>query len=255
MALPKQRGMKWVEDHIEDVSDAEPHLKVLVYGRNGHGKTRFACTAPRPLLLDMNERGTRSVRKYPGVKVIKIKRWAEISYVYWYLKEGNHPYESVILDTLTGMQGICIKQILKEGEDRDPSKDPKTMSQREWGKLAELMKEQVLNYRNLPLHCIFTAQERVVDDPETESRERVPNLSPGSRGPACDGVEIIGRIYKREVRVAGTKGKETKTWETRLLVGPHEEYTTKDRTGALGRIVREPTVPMMLKAANLTEDE
>lgn len=89
-------------------------------------------------------------------------------------------------------------------------------------------------------------------DEEAETVERVPDLSPGSRGIAMSCVDIIGRIYQKEVRVVKNK-RETKSWQTRMLVGPHDEYTTKDRTGALGRVVAEPTVPKFLQAAGLEE--
>lgn len=250
MADNRTKQIAAIKKRIVPVSDAEPFAKVLLYGRNGQGKTRIACTAPKPLVLDMNEKGTKSVRKYPEVEVLHCKKFADVVFAYWMLKEGDHPYESVVLDTLTGMQGLCIKQILKEGEDRDPTKDPKVMSQREWGKLAELMKEQVLNFRNLPMHVVYTAQQRIIDDPDTEAREIVPDLSPGSRGPATAAVEIIGHVYQKEVRGVNKKTKrEVSKWETRLLVGPHEEYITKDRTGALPRIMRNPTIPMMIEVS------
>jgi hypothetical protein len=249
--MSREAEIAKIRKRIVPVDEAEPWIKVLLYGRNGQGKTRIACTAPKPLVLDMNEKGTKSVRKYPGVEVLHCKKWTDVIFAYWMLREGDHPYESVVLDTLTGMQGLCIKQILKEGEDRDPTKDPKVMNQREWGKLAELMKEQMLNFRNLPMHVVFTAQQRIIDDPDTEAREIVPDLSPGGRGPATACVEIIGHVYQKEVRGIDKKRKrEVSKWETRLLVGPHDEYTTKDRTGSLGRVMRNPTIPNMIEASN-----
>jgi hypothetical protein len=249
----KAREIEKIKSRIVSVKDADPHVKVLLYGRNGNGKTRVAATAPKPLIVDINERGTRSVRNYKGVKVLPVSRWDEITYAYWYLREGDHPYESVVLDTITMMQAVCIRHVLKESEDRDPNKDPAIMSQREWGKVAELMKPTLLNFRNLPMHVVFVAQERVVDDPDTETRERVPDLSPGSRATATACVEVIGRVYQREVRAVRNK-REVKAWETRLLVGPHDEYVTKDRTGSLGRIVRNPTIPSIIEAASSGEE-
>lgn len=246
-SVPKDKAIRLVKKRIVPVSEAEPHLKVLVYGRNGMGKTRFACTAPKPLLIDIQEKGSQSVRKYSGVEVYEARSWKEVVWAYWYLKSADHPYESVVVDTLTGMQNICMTQVLKESEERDPIKDPKTASQRDWGKLAQLMKEQLLNFRNLPLHVIFTAQERTVDNEEEERIERVPDLSPGSRATATACVGIIGHIYRKEKRWAAKGGKERKKWETRMLVGPHDDFVTKDRTGVLGRIVVDPTIPDILQ--------
>jgi hypothetical protein len=250
--LPKAKAIEAVKKKIVPIEDASPHIRILVYGRNGQGKTRFACTAPKPLICDIDEEGTRSARQFKGAEVYPAKKWSDIVWLYWYLKSGDHPYDSLVVDTLTGMQNVCMKQVLKESGDRDPDKDPKTASQRDWGKLAQLMKEQMLNFRNLPMHVIFTAQERTVADDESETIERVPDLSPGSRATATACVDIIGRIYKKEVRAVNKATKrETTKWETRMLVGPHEDYTTKDRTGALGRIVKEPTIPTILEAAGL----
>lgn len=252
---PKKRAIEWVSSHIVPVSEAEPHIKILVYGRNGMGKTRFACTAPRPLVIDIQEKGTKSVRDYPGVDVIKVAKWSEIVWAYWFLRAGNHEYDSVVIDTITGMQNVCMVQVLKESEDRDPLKDPKTASQRDWGKLAQLMKEQLLNFRNLPMHVIYTAQERIQSNEEEETVERVPDLSPGSRATATACVDIIGRVYKKEVRTVNKKTKkEVSRWQVRMLVGPHDDYVTKDRTGSLGRIMSEPTVPKILEAMNGQED-
>jgi hypothetical protein len=126
---------------------------------------------------------------------------------------------------------------------------------RAWGKLSELLKPIFLDYRNLPMHVIFIAQERTLSEEDEVTVEHVPDLSPGSRGVATGAVDIIGRVFQREVRVASKKkGKEVKKWQTRLLVGPHDEYTTKDRTGALGRIMNDPTVPKMLAAMNAEEE-
>jgi phage nucleotide-binding protein len=255
--VPKGEAIALVRKRIVPVSQADPYLKVLMYGRNGMGKTRFACTAPKPLLIDIQEKGTKSVRKYKGVEVYPARSWKEVVWAYWYLKAGGHEYESVILDTLTGMQNVCMVQVLKESGDRDPTKDPKTATMRDWGKLAQLMKEQLLNFRNLDMHVVFTAQERTYDNEEEERMERVPDLSPGSRATATACVDVIGRIYKKERRTALKGGKEKKEWETRVLFGPHEDFVTKDQTGVLSRIEVEPSIPDILERmnGNATQEE
>ena len=258
MALNKEKALANVAKRIVPVSKAEPHIKVLVYGRNGRGKTRFAATAPKPLIVDCNERGTKSVRNYPNAYVFRANKWEDLTYVYWYLKEGNHKYESVILDTLSQAQNLCMKHILAEAEDRDPNRPPSMPDRRAWGQLGELMKPLMLNYRNLNLNVVFVCQERIDkfnDDDEGESTPRiVPDLSPSVRATAMASVEVMGRIYRRERRVG--KGKREKVvWESRMLVGDHEDYETKDRTGNLPRIIREPTIPMMIEAASTTTEE
>lgn len=255
MAKNKESAIASVKKRIVSVREAEPYVKVLLYGRNGSGKTRTGGTAPKLFIIDIDEKGTKSIRNYPGVDVFHAKDWEDVTYAYWFLRSGDHDYESVMVDTITSMQNICMRRVLKEAEDRDPMKDPKAAGFKEWGKVAQMMKDQLLWFRNLPMHVIFIAQERSADNDEGE-KEKVPDLSPGSRATATACVDFIGRIYKKEVRVVNKKTKkETKAWETLMLIGSHEVYLTKDRSGVLPRIVRKPTIPGLIEAANSIEEE
>lgn len=238
------------------VDEASEFVKVLLYGRHGSGKTRIAATAPDLLIVDINEKGTRSVR-HSGAKVFPVRVWEDLTYVYWYLKGGEHSYRSVALDTITQMQHLCMKHVLGEAEDRDPNREPSMPDRRAWGKLSELMKPLLLNFRNLDMNVIFVAQERVLSEEDSDITLTVPDLSPGTRGTACAAVDVIGRVYQKEVRTTTGKGKnkkESKDWQTRMLVGPHDSFETKDRTGALGRIVRNPTIPDIITAGSEEEE-
>src|SRR5688500_8083064 len=94
-AANKAKAIKRIQKGIVPVSEANPHVKVLVYGRNGKGKTRIAVSRgtgkaaqkKSTLVLDVNEKGTRSVRSYPNAFVYQVKSWDELTYAYWYLKE------------------------------------------------------------------------------------------------------------------------------------------------------------------------
>lgn len=252
MANKKSR-IEEVRQRIIPVQQATPHVKVLLYGRNGKGKTRTAATAPKPLIIDINEKGTKSIRNYPGVEVFPAANWEDVVWCYWFLRTGEHEYESVVIDTITMMQDVCMKQTLKEAEDRDPAKDPAMASMRDWGKVGQLMKSQLLNFRNLPMHVIFVAQERSVDNEEGDT-EKVPDLSPGSRATATSCVDFIGNIFNREVKVVrkGTK-KSEKGWRTLMLIGPSETYLTKDRSGVMPRIVANPSIPQIITATHTEE--
>lgn len=251
----KKSSIRSVKERIVPVREASPHVKVLLYGRNGSGKTRTGATAPKCLWIDVDEKGTKSIRNYPNVEVFHAQNWEDVVWAYWYLKSGDHDYESVGIDTLTTMQNICMRHVLKEAEDRDPAKDPAMASMRDWGKVGQLMKEHLLYFRNLPMHVVFIAQERSIDNEEGET-ERVPDLSPGSRTTATACVDFIGHIRKKEVRAVNRKSKkETKAWRTIMLVGPHEVYLTKDRSGVLPRLVADPTIGRIIKAANSIEEE
>jgi hypothetical protein len=247
-----EKRIRAIQKRIVGIEEASPWVKVLVYGRNGTEKTRFAATAPKVLIVDINEKGTKSARQFKGAKVFPVRKWEDVAYLYWYLRDADHDFESVAIDNLTTLQQLCMTHVLKEAGDRDPNKDPAIASKRDWGKVTELLKPLILNLRNLDMHVIFIAQERTEGD-EDEGYEHMPDMSRGNRGVATGAVDIIGRTYQKEVRKGKRKGKkkgsEEAAWEPRMLVGPHENFTTKDRTGQLPRIVRNPTVPMFIEAA------
>jgi hypothetical protein len=248
MAGSRDRKIAAIKKRIVPVADAEPYLNMLVYGPNKKGKTRFAATAPKLLIADIDEKGTKSIR-HSSAAVFHARAWEDIVYLYWFLKGGKHDYESFAVDTLTGLQDMCMKHVLKEAEDRDPNRDPALASMREWGKVGLLIKPLLLNLRNLPMHTIFIAQERIIGEDEDDMH--VPDLSPSVRVRAMASVDVIGRIYQGQTRTVDKKRKkEVKTWETRMLVGPHEEYITGDRSGNLPRIVRQPTIEKVLAAFN-----
>lgn len=249
------KKIKQLEKRMVPIDAASPHINILIYGQNGSQKTRFGASAPMPLIIDVNEKGTKSARQFRDALVFNAKKWEDIPYLYWYLREVEHDRESVVIDNLTTLQQMCMSHVLGESADRDPNKDPAIASMRDWGKVTELMKPLLLNLRNLPMHVVFIAQERVVEDDEEETMH-MPDLPRGIRGIATGAVDIIGRTYQTEVRRGNKKKKTSETaWEPRMLVGPHDSYVTKDRTGQLPRIVRRPTVPMFIEAASHLDEE
>src|ERR671937_2146652 len=84
---------------IVDASEFE-YLRILVYAQNGKGKTRFGASGPKSIVVDCNEKGSLSIRRFPA-KVFKVETWTDIDLAYWYLKAGKHDFETVVLDTVT----------------------------------------------------------------------------------------------------------------------------------------------------------
>lgn len=249
MAKSRNDAIAAVEEALLPFSQAEPYLRCLVYGRNGTEKTRFGATGPDVVLLDINERGTKSVRDFPGY-VFHARKDADIEYFFWYLKYGKHRHRTVVIDNLTTMQNMTMGRILKKAENRDPNRPPKTPQTKDWGTLRTIMEERILDFRNLDMHVVFLCQERKDKNAEEDAPEWIPDLSPAVRAAACGAVEIIGRTFKRKIRV-GDPGsrKERKIWVPLMLVGPHEDYVTKDRTGNLPDVVVRPTVPKFIAAS------
>jgi AAA domain len=222
-----------VAGKITPASELPQQARMLLYGRSGRRKTRTAATAPNVLLIDVNEEGTDSVRQDIDPDVYRVYYWSEILDVYWYLQSGSHDYTSFALDGLTGMQNLCMKFVLGDEASRDASRDPDMPSRQVWGKVGELMKTQITNFRNLPMNAIFTALERTKTGGEDELEEQPytsPALSPSIAGHVEAAVGMIGYMVYREVRVK-KGGKISRVKRSRMMLGDSERYLTKDRYG------------------------
>lgn len=219
---------------IQDVADLDMLVKALAYGRSGTGKTTLAChVLPKPLLLiDLREEGSDSVSDVEGVKVVSVNEWEEIEQLYWYLESGDHPYKSVVIDTVTQLQEVCYKHILKE-----EGKDFVSLQIR--GKGNELMKTWLMNYRDLPMNMFFLAQDRT-DETNTEEEDQImpevgPQLSPAVAKSLNAMVKLIVNTYIQEV-VTRKNGKIERRMEYRVRTGPHPYYLTKFRKPKLKSI-------------------
>jgi len=235
---------------LKKASDIRPEIKMVVYGRNKQGKTVFACSSDlKTLLIDCNERGYASVRDKDNVTVYELQRWEDLDPIYWYLRGGEHDFRVVVIDTVTMLAKIGMKWVLKENYDRDMTADILTPDKRSWGKLGEAMIETIIRFRNLPMHVIFTAQEKVTtneDDDGGTVQEVHPELSPSPRSALLSAVGIIGRIYVKEVELDNDKKK----LERRMLLGAHTKFTTGNRYRELKYVERNPTFGGFLEKIN-----
>jgi len=224
-----------VEKKIHRASEYPLNLSVVVYGRPKVGKTRFCATAPKVLIIDCDEKGTDSTRDDTDPEAIRVTTWSEINDIYWYLQSGEHNFESVAIDTVSGLQTLAMNFVLGDEAARDASRDPDQPSQRIYQKVTQLMKVQITNFRNLPLNVIFTAHTRTREQGEGEEDITYvtgPNLSPATQSHLLGAVGLIGYMLKREVVVKqGTRRRKIR--RVRMLIGPSDRFETGVRYSAL----------------------
>lgn len=252
------RGIANVSKRIRSVDDLGPYVNVGVFGNNGSGKTRFSASAPKCLIVDINERGTRSAVG-TGTHVLEVAKWEDVTNCFWFLKSGSHDYESVAIDTTTALNNLALRFVLGEQEQRDLSRIRDMPDKRSYGKAGQLVMSMIWAYRNLDMHTIFTGQVRTITDEDTgEVLDTTFDLPAGSRGALLGAVSVLGYMTPTQVRV--TKGNRTvKVWQDRMLLGPHKDYSClKDRTNKLGPILAQPTMRKVIRAwhsTNGNEDE
>src|SRR6266702_2439205 len=144
---------------IAPVEETPKILSVLTYGRAGTGKTVFACTFPKPLLLiDIREKGWDSVSHVPGVDLAPLTTWDELEEIYWEVEKGKK-YASVVLDQVSQLQDVAMDHV-REQNNMDAS-DP--ISRKMWGETSGMMKPWINSYRDLVdkgIHICMVAHER-----------------------------------------------------------------------------------------------
>lgn len=231
--------------------------RLLIYGRNKKGKTRFGMTAPNVLVVDA-EHGTDQYEKQ-NPSVWHLDEWEEIDEVYKYLKGGRHPYKWVFLDTMTKIHNSSLNFVMRTEEERDLTRQPGFVQQRDYGKAGEMIKSMVWNFHTLPIGVIYSAQERMergsfVEDGDEEVEEPaaaiVPDLPKGARSTLNSIVGVIGRIYtvKTEIKVREDGHVVEKMGiQRRLWLEPHAAYDTGYRSDhVLPPYIANPTVPKLL---------
>lgn len=223
---------------IEKLEDKETGVKMLVYGQPGVGKTYFSSSAPKALFVDV-EGGTLSIKNAGrNIDIVKVNKFADIFQIHKFLMSGQHNYQTVIVDSLTELQKKSLDGIIEEAYRKDPLKrDPDIAELRDWSKNTAQLRKAVRYFRDLPMHVIFTALEKEVKDEQTGALRVGPDLTPKLQSDVAGYLDIIAHMSARE--------KEDGILR-QMLFQPTGKYMAKDRSGKLGKVLKNPTFPMIL---------
>lgn len=194
------------------------------------------------------DRGVASVADVKNLDVLEVGDWDAFEDAYWWLKANPKKYKTVVVDTVTNLQQLCVLKILskKKKVNTEKAGDWGTMSRRQWGDVASKMKTFITNLRDLPgINVVFIAQDRVFnfnddEDDEDESNDEHlapevgPQLSPSVAKHLNASVSIIGNTFIRRRHTADRKvGKRVVKGKTIteycMRLGPNPIYITKLR--------------------------
>ena len=252
-ARPADMGevMVRVRKRIVRASKLPRRQRFLIYGEPGSRKTRLAASAPNPLIIDVNDQGHDSVRVDYDPMYYQLDRWQDLNDVYWYLESGEHDFETVVVDHVTNLQNVCMNFVLGDEASRDASRDPDMPTRQAWGKVGQLMKTQIINFRNLPMNVVFIAHVRQ-NEIEGEDGEGFiklgPEVSPQVQKVLTGAVGTIGMMTKKEVYIRNPKTrKRRREVRTRLMFGDSERYVSKDRNNAFGEYIDAPDLTEMIE--------
>lgn len=143
---------------------AERAMSILAYGPAKVGKTTFASTAPTPMLFMDGENSSRFLMKADGsffrkiywdpmssgppendgswdICVVKVTEWKIAVKTYEYLKTNNHPFRSLVIDSISEMQDKLKNQLLGGGVSQ--------MKMQDWGNILRSMGQFLRQVRDL----------------------------------------------------------------------------------------------------------
>lgn len=243
-------------------------LAALIHGEPGAGKSWLGQTAPAPRLILDAEGGSRFAKaveadgKKRRIKtiawdphsdpppaageweacIVTTRRFETVERVFEWLNIGDHPFRSVVFDSLTEIQARC-KDLIRTGDE--------VMNERMWGILLDRMTDMVRDYRDLTFHPVKPLEAVVFLALTCEkSFKFVPDLQ-GKLGTRMPGYVDLQGFLAPSVTEDGA-------YEGRLLIRPHERYQAKDRTDTLsehyGSVIVNPNVAEMLRVLNEEED-
>lgn len=182
---------------VEMSDDDQPDYgKWLIHGPQGSGKSTLASTLGeigKTLFIDlMGEHGTQSFKGAPWWDNLDIRRPKSITALddmFWVLAKGNHDYDCVVVDSLTAVQKMTMRFLLGHDETavREIKQGTAPADIRTWGQALDVMTDFATFWYSLadstrkkPMHVAMTAQTKMVENEDTGSIVRTPDVQKGA---------------------------------------------------------------------------
>jgi hypothetical protein len=227
-------------------------MSILVHGPSKSGKSTFAATAPGLKLLCDAEAGARFLDINPirwdpasyappepdgtwDTAVVSVRDFNTVVRVLEWLRSGKHPFESVILDSISEIQQRLIDGISNREQ----------MDQRSWGKVLRDFIGTMRDFRDLTDHPTKPLQTVVLIAMTKQAADGV--YKPWLQGQS--GVSIPYLFDVCAAMTAPTYSNEDGSIGKlyRMLIGHNNMYEVGERVGGrLPMYVDSPTVPELL---------
>lgn len=224
-------------------------LTMVVHGESGVGKSYLADTAPSPRLILDVEGGTRFT---PSKKVgwdpkdappaddgtwdacvVTVTDLDTVRRAFQWLSTGQHPFRSVIVDSLTEAQKRAVDKIA----------GTQAMKLQDYGTLGRESDSMVRHFRDLTMNAVKPVEVVVFVCGTREKGQEHAVVRPALIGQMA---EQVGYVVDVMAYLAMTVNGEGEL-ERRALFAPLDGVAAKDRTGRLGVAMDNPSIPKMLE--------
>lgn len=221
-----------VEIRVTGADDYGQHMKVLVGGPAGAGKTLLSSTFPNAIFASA-ESGLMSVAR-------KRLRYAVINHTDELLDLKNKlsqdpgvratmlggPVDTLVVDTIDEIQRLFV-------QERKQAKHSDKFDMQDWGWLGDQMRVVLRGLRNLDMNVVFTVHTKEVQDSDSGKIYIRPALQGAVGDEIAQYMDLALMLKTENNRVLD--GKEVKQVTNRFLqTFPDERHDwIKDRSGQL----------------------
>jgi len=227
-------------------------LTLVIHGESGVGKSWLADTAPAPRLLFDVEGGVRFTPSEkvdwdprnppPDVTDTAVVTTTDLDVIrraYQWLAQGQHPFKSVIIDSLTEVQKRNVDAIAGTSQ----------LAPQHYGTLLREGDSLVRTFRDLTLNPIKPVEVVVFICGSRERGQDRPITRPALIGQLAEQIGYAVDVMTYLTLDLNGEGQ----MERRAQFVPLNGVAAKDRTGRLGASMPNPTIPDMLEAIYLKE--
>jgi hypothetical protein len=236
--------------------DTLVHLKALIYGRPGTGKTTFAVSAPKPLILLSERQALTNIRhaiKRTGAKDVQVLVMESLEDYRSVLRtlyaatanpslksgpfvvraqDGVELYrsdiwpETIAIDSLTDATKFVEDEINREAPPRKGKDGLDVVAERYWQALFDRCSKVIRAFRDVDFHVLYLCLEddRVQGEGDEAERQVTPQLPmrklPGVVSAAVNVVGIMTRGIRKAPAAEGEAPKDAEIVYVVRTVGP-----------------------------------
>ncbi len=140
------------------INTKNENIKMIIYGKSGTKKTRFACNGiKKGLVIDM-ENGLGSTEDIDNLDVISVTNAYEFTEALDYLEENQNVYDTVIIDSFTQYSDMLYVALLEVYPEPEAAI---TL----WGSLDKISRQRLEQIMRIKSNfCIIMLEEQVTLD-------------------------------------------------------------------------------------------
>jgi hypothetical protein len=181
--------MKISLDQIKQGIEKDP-VKVLIYGDNGIGKSKFFSKAPHPLYIDLED----NLNHLP-ISKIKINSWGHLLELLDLLEKEEHIYKTLVIDSVDALELMIETAVCKELGVKSLTQIPYGGGRVRSNELWKYLRGRLnLLHESQKMHLCFTAHSttRTTNEPNIEPYDRIEcRINPKAQGILFDWLNCV----------------------------------------------------------------